>query len=50
MLADGEVIADDTPQRTLAGSLTFATQMNRLFGGEVLTIADALATLHSTQV
>ena len=45
MLADGEVIADDTPQRTLAGSLTFATQMNRLFGGEVLTIADALATI-----
>ena len=43
MLADGEVIADDVPQRTLAGSLTFATQMNRLFGGEVLTVADALA-------
>ncbi len=45
MLAGGEVIADGPPQRTLAGSLTFATQMNRLFGGDVLTLADALAAL-----
>ncbi|MCO5177577.1 MAG: ATP-binding cassette domain-containing protein [Thermomicrobiales bacterium] len=45
VLADGEIIADGPPRQTLAGSLTFGTQMNRLFGGEVLTVADALATI-----
>lgn len=41
MLAEGEVIADGSPARVLAGSLSFGTQMNRLFGGEILTLADA---------
>lgn len=45
MLADGELIADDTPQRVLAGSLTYATQMNRLLGGKVLTLDDARRAL-----
>jgi energy-coupling factor transport system ATP-binding protein len=43
MLAEGEIVADGTPAEVLAGSLTFGTQMNRLFGGEVLTVEDALA-------
>lgn len=43
MLADGEIIADGRPGDVLSGSLTFGTQMNRLFGGPVLTLEDALA-------
>jgi len=42
VLADGEIIANGPPRQTLAGSLTFGTQMNRLFGGEVLTVADVV--------
>ena len=40
MLAEGELIADGTPREVLAGSLAFSTQMNRLLGGDVLTVAD----------
>lgn len=40
MLADGELIADGPPAAILAGSLTFSTQMNRVFGGDILTVAD----------
>lgn len=43
MLADGEIIADGQPGDVLSGSLTFGTQMNRLFGGRILTLEDALA-------
>jgi energy-coupling factor transport system ATP-binding protein len=43
LLADGELIADGAPRDVLAGSLAFSTQLNRLLGGEVLTLADALA-------
>ncbi len=42
MLAEGEIVADGTPAEVLAGSLTFGTQMNRLFGGDVLTVEDAI--------
>jgi energy-coupling factor transport system ATP-binding protein len=45
MLAEGEIVADGPPAAVLAGSLTFATQMNRLFGGEVLTVEDALGVV-----
>jgi energy-coupling factor transport system ATP-binding protein len=41
MLAEGELIADGTPADVLSGSLAFATQMNRLFGGRVQTLGDA---------
>jgi ABC-type multidrug transport system ATPase subunit len=41
MLAEGELIADDTPAAVLAGSLAFAPQLNRLFGSTVLTIDEA---------
>lgn len=40
LLADGELIADGLPAEVLSGSLTFGTQMNRLFGGDILTLAD----------
>ncbi|RIK44134.1 MAG: ABC transporter [Chloroflexi bacterium] len=40
MLADGEIVADGAPEQVLAGSLAFATQLNRVFGGTVLTLAD----------
>jgi energy-coupling factor transport system ATP-binding protein len=42
MLAEGEIVADGTPTDVLAGSLTFGTQMNRLLGGDVLTVEDAV--------
>ena len=42
MLAEGEIVADGTPAEVLSGSLAFGTQMNRLFGGDVLTVEDAL--------
>lgn len=45
MLAEGEIVADDTPAEVLAGSLAFGTQMNRLFGGDVLTVKDAMRVL-----
>ncbi len=41
LLADGEVVADGTPDEVLAGSLAFAPQLQRLLGGNVLTLADA---------
>jgi energy-coupling factor transport system ATP-binding protein len=42
ILGDGELIADGPPRAVLAGSLTFAPQVNRLFGGEYLTLEDVL--------
>ena len=41
LLADGEIIADGDPADILPGSLTFSTQMNRLLGGDILTLSDA---------
>ena len=46
-LAAGELIADGPPAKVLSGSLSFGTQMNRLLGGEILTLADAGAPEHS---
>ena len=43
LLGDGEVIADGDPHTVLAGSVTFSPQMNRLFGGDVLSVEEALA-------
>jgi energy-coupling factor transport system ATP-binding protein len=42
ILGDGEVVADGPPRAVLAGSLTFAPQVNRLFGDEYLTLEDIL--------
>jgi energy-coupling factor transport system ATP-binding protein len=45
LLGDGEIVADGAPRDVLAGSLTFATQINKLFGGTALTVADGLMAL-----
>jgi energy-coupling factor transport system ATP-binding protein len=45
LLGDGEIVADGAPRDILAGSLTFATQINKLFGGTALTVADGLMAL-----
>jgi energy-coupling factor transport system ATP-binding protein len=43
LLGDGRIVADDSPRRVLAGSLTYTTQVNKLFGGDYLTVADVIA-------
>ncbi|MDI3339583.1 MAG: ABC transporter ATP-binding protein [Sphaerobacter sp.] len=42
LLGDGQIVADGTPRQVLAGSLTYATQINRVFGGQVLVPEDVL--------
>lgn len=42
LLAEGEVIADGPASDVLTESMTFSTQANKLFGGSVLTVEDAL--------
>lgn len=38
MLGDREIIADGAPHEVLTGSLTFTTQINKIFGGTWLTV------------
>ena len=38
MLGDREIIADGRPAEVLTGSLTFTTQINKIFGGTWLTV------------
>lgn len=45
LMAEGEIIADGSPEETLAGSLTFSTQVNKLLGGNILTVQHALDRL-----
>ncbi|HLF69917.1 MAG TPA: ATP-binding cassette domain-containing protein [Actinomycetota bacterium] len=46
LLSEGQVIVDGTPTQVLADSLTFSTQMNKIFEDpNVLTITDALAAM-----
>src|SRR5690606_4841312 len=40
LLANRAIMADDTPRQVRSGSLTFATQTNRIFGGQYLTPDD----------
>jgi energy-coupling factor transport system ATP-binding protein len=40
LLGDGELVADGTPREIMPGSLTFAPQINRVFGGNLLTGED----------
>jgi energy-coupling factor transport system ATP-binding protein len=42
LLAEGEVIADGPARSVLTESMAFSTQANKLFGGDVLTVEDAL--------
>jgi energy-coupling factor transport system ATP-binding protein len=46
LIGNGDIIADDCPASVLSGSVTFSPQMNRLFGGSILTVDDALTFLH----
>ncbi len=47
LLAEGEVIADGAARHVLADSITFSTQANKLFGGSVLTVEDAITQARS---
>jgi len=49
LLAEGEVVLDASPRTVLTGSITFSTQANKVFGGDVLTPEDALASLGRAQ-
>lgn len=42
LLGDGEFVADGDPGDVLSGSLTFATQMDKLYGHGFLTVDDVL--------
>jgi energy-coupling factor transport system ATP-binding protein len=42
LLADGDIVADGSPRDVLSGSLTFATQINKLYGDGFLTVEDVL--------
>lgn len=51
LLAEGEVVLDGSPASALASSLTFSTQMNKVFGDpRILTLEDALSALGRTQI
>jgi energy-coupling factor transport system ATP-binding protein len=45
LLGDGEIVADGSPREVLSGSLTFATQINKLYGDGILTVEDVLRSL-----
>lgn len=40
VLGDGRSIVHDRPRSVMAGSLSFSTTINRVFGGDVLTLDD----------
>jgi energy-coupling factor transporter ATP-binding protein EcfA2 len=42
LLGEGDIVADGSPRDVLSGSLTYSTQINKLFGGRFLTVDDAL--------
>jgi energy-coupling factor transport system ATP-binding protein len=43
LLGDGDIVADGPPHEIMPGSLAFSPQINRVFGGNLLTRADVLA-------
>jgi energy-coupling factor transport system ATP-binding protein len=45
LLGEGEIVADGSPREVLSGSLTFATQINKLYGLGFLTVEDVLEGL-----
>jgi energy-coupling factor transport system ATP-binding protein len=45
LLGGGGIVADGAPRDVLSGSLTFATQVNKLYGGAFLTVEDVLGGL-----
>jgi energy-coupling factor transport system ATP-binding protein len=47
VLGEGDVIADGAPHDVMPGSLIFSTQINRVFGGRILTAQDVLDANHA---
>jgi energy-coupling factor transport system ATP-binding protein len=45
LLAEGRVVADGPAREVLTESVTFSTQVNKLFGGRYLTVEDVLGEL-----
>jgi energy-coupling factor transport system ATP-binding protein len=45
MLAEGSVLSDAPMRETLSGSLSWSTQINKVFGGSWLTVEDIQAAL-----
>ena len=45
LLGDGSIVADGTPADVLSGSLTFSTQINKVLGGQWLTVAEVTDAL-----
>ncbi|MDQ3654860.1 MAG: ATP-binding cassette domain-containing protein [Chloroflexota bacterium] len=45
MLGNGGVVADASPRDVLSGSLTYTTQINKVFGETWLTVEDVLAAV-----
>ena len=45
MLGNAGIVADGSPRDVLSGSLTYTTQVNKVFGGTWLTVEDVVAGL-----
>ena len=48
MLGNGEIVADGDPRAVLAGSLSYTTQMNKVFGGTWLTVQEVTKARRAT--
>lgn len=44
MLADGQVLTDEPTRQALTGSLTWSTQINKVFGGQWMTVDDVITS------
>lgn len=45
MLGNAGIVADGSPREVLSGSLTYTTQINKVFGGTWLTVDDMVAAM-----
>lgn len=50
LLADGEIVAEGPARDVLTESITFSTQVNKLFGGGYLTVEDVLQSREGERV
>ncbi len=48
LLGNAGIVADGSPREVLSGSLTYTTQINKVFGGTWLTVEDVLAGVSTT--
>jgi len=49
VLSDGQIAVDGPPRSVLSGSLNFSTQINRVFGGNFITVDDVLEAIGHDQ-